>query len=203
MANGSKIIYYSQPNIYGRKFRCSKRTAAHLDYTKKELAKLAKKHGKNYRLVIIQGCFNTGVAASAGTHDFDSVLDVQIIGMDWFEAQKFLRRLGWAAWVRVPPTFSYHIHMISLPAYKQEWVAKVGIYVPGQVDSYYDHTSGLVGDAPDNTWHPEFIRGTIFDYEAYEKSLALAEKATRLTKRITSLRSAREQVRRMLKRLRG
>jgi hypothetical protein len=198
--NGSKIILYSQPNIYGRRFRCSKRTAAHLDHTKKELRKKAERDKKTYTLRIIQGCYNTGVAASAGTHDFDAVLDVQIVGMDWYEAQRFLRKLGWAAWVRVPPTFSYHIHMISLPPYKLQFVQKVGIYVPGQVDSYYDHTSGLVGDAPDNTWHPDNIRVTIFNYEAYVKSLSAAERMRNLAKRIADLEASYDAAKRQYER---
>ena len=197
MATGEgRIIYYSQPNVYGTYFKCSKRTAAHLDHTKSEL----KKRGKS--LKIIQGCFNTGVDASAGTHDGDAVLDVEIFGMDWYQAQKFLRSLGWAAWVRTPAQgFSYHIHMVSLPDYKYKFVAKVGQYVPGQVTSYYNHTSGLIGEAPDITWHPDVIRSTIFDYDKYMASLKLTTKISNTTKRILELRRLRESLRRQRARL--
>ena len=94
----SDLIYYSQPNIYGRKFRCTKRTAKHLDRTKYRLKKLGEKRKKSYSLRIIQGCYNTSVSASAGTHDYDACLDVEIVGLGWAEAQKWLRQQGWAAY---------------------------------------------------------------------------------------------------------
>jgi hypothetical protein len=193
----SDIIYYTQPNIYGRKFKCTKRTAALLDRTKARLKKKAEKDKKNYYLRIIQGCYNTTVEASAGTHDFDACLDVEIVGMDWFEAQRWLRSQGWAAWVRVPPTFSYHIHMIALPPYKTNFVSRVGIYVPGQVTDYYAHRSGLVGSAYDNTWHPDNIKNTIFNYTLYMSIQAARRARDRIAKR---LREAQAKLRRLLKR---
>jgi hypothetical protein len=193
----SDIIYYTQPNIYGRKFKCTKRTAALLDRTKARLKKKAEKDKKNYYLRIIQGCYNTTVDASAGTHDFDACLDVEIVGMSWFDAQRFLRANGWAAWVRVPPTFSYHIHMIALPPYKTNFVSRVGIYVPGQVTDYYAHRSGLVGSAYDNTWHPDNIKNTIFNYTLYMSIQAARRARDRIAKR---LREAQAKLRRLLKR---
>lgn len=145
----------------GRTFRCSRRTAAHIEYTIERLAEAA----PSARLVIIQGCYNTGVPQSAGTHDFDAVLDVQIVGMDWWEAQTFLRKCGWAAWVRYPPAFSWHIHMVSLG-----YPGQVGIYVPGQVDDYYRHALGLKGQHDsglDGSWFPPDIDATVFDYPAW------------------------------------
>jgi len=201
MGNGSKIIYYSKPDMYGRKFQCSKRTAAHLDRTFARLAKKAEKDGKKYTLQIIQPSFNTGVSASAGTHDYDAVFDVKIVGMTWAAAQKWLRQQGWAAWWRKPPTFSDHIHMVSLPDYMLEFVARVGIYVPGQVQDYYAKKDGLASHAPDATWHPKDIKATIFDYAAYEEALSLRQKATRLLRRITDAKTLLEKTRRALKRL--
>lgn len=192
----SDIVYYSQPNIYGTKFRCTKRTAALLDRTKARLKKKAEKDKKSYSLRIIQGSYNTTVDASAGTHDYDACLDVQIVGMDWFQAQKWLRSQGWAAWVRVPPTFSYHIHMIALPPYKLNFVSKVGTYVPGQVEDYYAHKSGLVGSAPDNTWHPDNIKSTIFNYRAY----MIAETTRRQIRRLAD---RKDSIIREIKRLRN
>jgi len=146
VAHQNEMVTYKHPNIFGQFFRCSRRTAAHLDYTRARLAKV------NPRAVlhIIQGCYNTSVSASAGTHDFDAVLDVAIAGMDWPDAQLFLRRCGWGAWWRKPPTFTNHIHMISLG-----YTSHVGIYVPGQVADYWADRSGLVGHVPDNTPHPQ------------------------------------------------
>ena len=196
MSNAGTLIYYSQPNMYGRKFKCSKRTAAHLDRTKARLKKKAQHDKRSYSLKIIQGSYNTGVEASAGTHDFDACLDVEIVGMSWFDAQRWLRSHGWAAWVRVPPTFSYHIHMISLPPYKTNFVSKVGLYVPGQVTDYYAHRSGLVGSAYDNTWHPENIKNTIFNYNAY----MIAEETRRQIRRLAD---RRDSITKEIKRLRN
>jgi hypothetical protein len=156
VSNAAEIITVTRA---GRTFRCSRRTAAHIDYTVERLAQVE----PDARLAIIQPCYNTGVAASAGTHDFDACLDVQIVGMDWWSAQRFLRQCGWAAWLRYPPTFSWHIHMVSLG-----YPGRVGIYVPGQVDDYYAHRSGLVGHVPDTSWHPDDIAETVFDYPTWE-----------------------------------
>lgn len=148
--------------IAGRTFRCTRRTEAHLLWT---IQRLAKVHPEA-RLVIIQTCYNTGVEASAGTHDFDAVFDVEIVGLSWADAQRFLRVHGWAAWVRQPPTFTFHIHMVSLG-----YPGKVGIFVPGQVADYYNHRSGLSGHVADNTWHPDDIDSTIFDFEEWEREM--------------------------------
>jgi hypothetical protein len=125
----------------------------------------------NSRLVILQPCYNRGVEASAGTHDFDGVLDVQITNLDWGKAQSFLRGSGWAAWHRTPAQgFSDHIHMATIPpglsgrptaqqvgqAYAKLGI-KVGKYIDGgwttsdphritatcQVADYFAHAYGL------------------------------------------------------------
>ena len=197
MAQGD-IVYYSQPNIYGTKFRCSKRTAEHLNRTK---YRLKKKH-PNASLKIIQGSYNTTVEISAGTHDKDAVLDVGIEGLSWSEAQRFLREQGWAAWVRTPAQgFSYHIHMVSLPPFKLRWKAPVGQYVPGQVNQYYNHTDGLSGVGPDNTWHPKSIRRTIFNYGAWVTAKKLRNGISRITSRIRDLRKERGRLRDRLKKI--
>ena len=155
MATAADVIWTRH---VGRVFKATRRTAAHIEWT---IAELAKAHPAA-RLSIIQTCYNTGVSASAGTHDFDAVLDVQIVGLDWFTAQGWLRAHGWAAWVRQPPTFSWHIHMVSLG-----YPGRVGVFVPGQVADYYNNRTGLAGHAADNTWHPADIDSTIFDYPAW------------------------------------
>jgi len=189
--DGSKVIWHNQPNVYGRYFKCSKRTSAHLDWTKKELAKKAKKDGKSYRLVIIQGCYNTGVEASAGTHDYDACLDVRIDGMTWAAAQRFLRSCGWAAFWRKPSQGPWgdHIHMISLPAFMLKFVQRVGVWVPGQVQDYYKKPpeDGLSGGGIDRTWHPKNIRDTIFQYKAYVELLSQQERRQALAGRLKAL----------------
>jgi hypothetical protein len=67
---------------------------------------------------------------------------------------------------RYPPTFPNHVHMISL-GYGD---APVGIYIPGQVDDYHEHKTGLVGHAYDPTWHPVDINATVFSYPDYIRS---------------------------------
>jgi hypothetical protein len=201
--DGGAIITYSQPNIYGRYFKCSKRTAAHLDSTKAALARKAKKDGKSYSLRIIQGSYNTTVEASAGTHDKDAVLDSEISGMDWAEAQSFLRKQGWAAWWRKPPTFGNHIHMVSLPPYKYDWVAPVGYLVPGQVSDYYAHKSGLSGHVADPTWHPEDIRATIFNYSNWVKAQTLTARVVDLKRRKATAIRKIQDLRELVQRLSG
>lgn len=158
MLDPNEKITYPERGVYGQTLYMGRRTAAHLDWTKAELAKV----NPAARLVVIQGAYNVGVAASAGTHDKDACLDVQIVGMAWLDAQRFLREHGWAAWYRYPPTFSEHIHMVSLGC-----TGPVGIYVPGQIADYYAHRSGLAGHVLDGTWHPTNIDSTIFDYPGW------------------------------------
>lgn len=150
-------------NVAGRSFTCTRRTEAHLKWT---IERLAKFH-PGARLVLIQTCYNTSVEASAGTHDYDAVFDVQIIGLSWPNAQRFLRSHGWAAWTREPPTFGWHIHMLSIPPNGRTFPQRVGIYVPGQLADYRKRRSGLSGHSSDPTWHPADIDSTIFDYPAW------------------------------------
>lgn len=149
----------------GRTFRAGRRTAAHLEWTIAELARL---HPKA-RLYVIQPCYNTGVALSAYTHDYDGVLDVGITGLDWPDGQRFLRRCGWAAWWRHTGAWAspsrYHHHIVSLGC-----PGPVGLYVPGQVADYYNHALGLKGQhgvGSDPTWHPDNIDATVFSYPTW------------------------------------
>jgi hypothetical protein len=146
--------------VYGSACYVDRRTAAHLDRTK-----LALPHGCTLRL--LQGCFNTTVSASAGTHDRTSVVDAEILGMSWAQAQRFMREQGWAAWWRTPAQgFSaQHLHCVSLGY----GTAPVGVYVPGQVDDYLQHKTGLVSHAHDPSWFPPNIAATVFDYAAWQK----------------------------------
>jgi peptidoglycan hydrolase-like protein with peptidoglycan-binding domain len=143
----NEIIVYNQATSWSPNFRCTRRTAIHLNWTKKQLPS-----GTSLR--IIQPSYNAGYGPSAGTHDKDAVFDVQIVGMEWWAAQRFLRECFWAAWLRVPPSFTYHIHMASLGCN----FSMVGQYVPGQISDYRNHKSGLVGHYADNSWHPDPIR---------------------------------------------
>jgi len=151
MTDPAEVI---ETTVAGRTFKACRFCAAHIADTADDLAGLR----------IIQPPWNTGVAASAGTHDRCACFDVAVDGMEWLAAQKALRALGWAAWYRpyTPNLWGNHIHMVSLgcPAPK-------GIYVPGQIADYYDHRNGLAGHATDPTWHPADINATVFDYPAW------------------------------------
>lgn len=162
MGDGAEVI---EVTFGGQTFRAGRRTAAHLEFTAERL----EEHEPDARLVVIQPPFNTGVDASAGTHDFDGVLDVAILGMDWFPAQRFLRECGWAAWFRTPP-FSPHIHMISLGC-----PGRLGEFVPGQILDYFNHAFGLAGQhepGSDTSWFPDDIEATEFDFAAWEAGMA-------------------------------
>jgi hypothetical protein len=158
------ITWRGHSTMYGGVVKGSRRSIAHLEATNQ-----ACRARFGCDLVVIQSAYNTGVEASAGTHDKDKVYDVYIPGVDWWKAQHFFREQGWAAWVRQPPSFGWHIHMVSLGG-----STPVGIYVPGQVADYYAHRNGLAGHAEDDTWHPADISETIFDYDAWKRAQDMA-----------------------------
>ncbi len=145
--NMNEIIVYNQATSWGPNFRCTRRTAIHLNWTKKQLPA-----GTSLR--IIQPCYHTGYSPSAGTHDGDAVLDTEIVGMDWWDSQRLLRNLFWADWVRYPPSFTWHGHMASLGCD----LDMVGFLVPMQIEDYRNHRSGLSGHVADTTYHPDPIR---------------------------------------------
>lgn len=177
MSSPNEVIWVT---IAGRTFRATRRTVAHLEWT---IARLAEKH-PGAVLHLIQTCYNSGVEASAGTHDFDAVFDVWIEGLPWMEAEGFLRACGWFAWVREPPTFSLHIHMGSIPPNGRTFPQRVGIFVPGQLDDYRRGALGLAGQhdsGSDHSWRPADIDSTIFVYqEDYMATSAAEQKLDRI-----------------------
>ena len=183
MNDPNEKIRYSLNTPGGKAVYCGRRTAAHLDYTRTRLP-------DGCELFIIQGAFNTGVDASKGTHDFDAVLDVGIFNMDWWDAQKFLRECHWAAWYRFPPTFDGdHLHIVSLGT-----TAKVGEYVPGQIDDYRHRRNGLASHDADNTWHPRQI--TFFDYSSFLKEDEMQDADfDRINKMLDPIKSDLEKLR--------
>ena len=176
-------VLWSKRDWKGRKVIGSFRTIAHLN----RLNNLAHLRGWNSGLVIIQGPYNSGVAASAGTHNLDAVVDCYIPGVGWWEMQRFLRANGLGCWYRRPPKFGNHIHGFTLPPREGKDVSddfrthgfKVGLYVDGgwstygrkvassQISDYYDHRDGLAGHARDTSWFPADISKTIFNLNAY------------------------------------
>lgn len=162
----------------GRRFKASRRTVAHLDKT----IAAFNRHFPNAKLTIIQTCYNTGVAASAGTHDFDACFDFGFTGhgVTWPALQRFLRRLGWGCWWRRTGTWSapaaYHVHAFSLPVGLKKFPTKVGEFIDGgqssvgrviassQLVDYLQFKDGLADHAPDPTWRPSRISTSVFRY---------------------------------------
>lgn len=176
---------WTKKDQQGRSVKGSFRTLCHLN----RINNLAlHKYGKE--IVIIQRDWNTGVAASAGTHDFDSVWDLFIPGVPWWEQQWFFRINGFGCWYRHLPLFGNHIHGFSLPEREGQSISddfqvagfKVGIYVDGgystrghlvtssQLLDYYNHAFGLSGQhtpGSDRSRFPKDIEATIFRLDNY------------------------------------
>lgn len=146
----------------GRTFRACRQCVGHVEFT---IDRLKRVH-PDATLQIIQPPWNEGVDASAGSHDKCATFDVAILGVEWFPAQRFLRECGWAAWYRFPPTFSHHIHMISLTC-----PGPLASLIPGQVLDYHNHAFGLKNQHEpnsDKSWFPQDIDATEFDFQAWE-----------------------------------
>jgi hypothetical protein len=156
-----KITWRRRTTSDGKSIFGSRRTIAHLEATNQAARK---KYATD--MVIFQGAYNSTVPQSAGSHDKDAAVDCYIPNVDWWEMQRFLRELGWAAWYRHTGSFAstLHIHMISLG-----YSTPVGSLIPGQVSDYYNRRDGLAGHALDDTWHPPDIDSTIFDYPAWKR----------------------------------
>src|SRR5215510_1533607 len=130
---------WSKRDTSGRVVTGSFRTLCHFN----RLNNLATSH-LHSNLTIIQPPYNTGVAASAGTHEFDACADVYLPGVGWYRAQRFLRANGFGCWYRHPPAFPYHIHGFTLPLQEGKSRADdfqtghftVGLYVDGGWSRY-------------------------------------------------------------------
>lgn len=179
------LVQWSRRTSGGKQVKGSFRTICHLD----RLDALAQnKYGRG--LVILQAPYNTTVAASAGTHDYDACVDLYIPGVGWWEQQRFLRANGLGCWYRHPPSFGHHIHGFTLPPREGKSISddfavhgfKVGVYVDGghatrgrlvtssQLADYYAHAFGLSGlhaAGSDRSWFPKDIEATVFNLEAY------------------------------------
>lgn len=128
-------------------------------WTKAALQAAEKELG--YELSIVQGSYNRGVGASAGTHDGGGVVD--LLAWDRVRKVKVLRRNGFAAWYR--PTlrgvWSAHIHAVLINNAKASSGAK------SQVTAYRNGRNGLANNGRDTEWRPNPIKP--FDYEASQK----------------------------------
>lgn len=96
--------------------------------------------------VLTQGSYNTGVGASAGTHDGGGVVDIRTSTMSRSGQEKCvqaLRKAGFAAWLRVPPAFSTHIHAVAIGDRELSSAAK------SQIAQWRNDTNGLANHGPD------------------------------------------------------
>ncbi|QLQ36651.1 peptidoglycan-binding domain-containing protein [Micromonospora robiginosa] len=117
------------------------------------------------QLGITQGSYNSGVDASAGTHDGGGALDLSVSGLSSATRTDVLRRLrtvGFAAWLRTPDQgdWGYHIHAVALADTDQSTGAQ------NQAGDYYLGRNGLANRGPDDG--PVVSRRT---WEEYQRSL--------------------------------
>lgn len=90
---------------------------------------------------LTQGSYNTGVSASAGTHDGGGVVDIPSTSTDLL---KKLRQAGFAAWIRTSKEgFSPHTHAVAIGDKEMSRTAK------DQVVDYFAGRNGLANNGPD------------------------------------------------------
>jgi hypothetical protein len=110
---------------------------------------------------LAQGGYDNGaVAASAGTHNGGGCVDFSLSDKtqaNWQILEKAARMAMFAAWHRTPLyrngslVWSDHVHAVQIGNDLAAHLAKQ------QVQDYYAHKSGLVGEAPDNDWRPNVL----------------------------------------------
>lgn len=152
----------------GVRFTGSFRTCVHMKWMIEECQK---KFG--VPLHVIQPPYHQGVDISAGTHDYDACSDVWIPGVDGWSAQRWLRTHGFGCWFRHTGDWAnpddWHLHGFTLPLGRR-FGTKVGEWIPGQLDDYYNHAFGLVDmhtPGSDDSWYPANIDSTIFSVQHY------------------------------------
>jgi peptidoglycan hydrolase-like protein with peptidoglycan-binding domain len=119
-----------------------------------------------YQFRIIQGSYNSGVAASAGTHDGGGAVDLW--GKGTGSAVKevaVLRRVGFAAWWRTPAQGNWgnHIHAIAIGDPELSSGARA------QVTEYLNGYNGLAGNGRDTFTRTYAKRG--YTWEDYKASI--------------------------------
>lgn len=108
-----------------------------------KMALLEVENRLHYPLTILQGSYNTGVSASAGTHDGGGVVD--LAPYDHVNKVLELRRAGFAAWYRpaIPGLWGAHIHAVLMGN------AKLSAQAKWQVAEYLAGRNGLANRMPD------------------------------------------------------
>ena len=155
----------------------------------------AERHA-GHEFVVTQGSYQNGAGdpKSAGTHDGGGVVDLAWCGHD--ACIGHLRRAGFAAWLRVPPSFTFHIHAVVVghPA--------LALSAAAQVEELRKGGDGLVGSAPDNgpdvpvrapRWPPRPVRNTV------QKARTAINRALRDLKAVSPKREAVHRARREIR----
>lgn len=115
---------------------------------------------------VTQGSYNTGVGASAGTHNGGGALDLAVGGLTRRQINRrvrALRTVGFAAWYRspLPGVWGAHIHAIAIGTKDLASIARsqVGDYKRGRnglaghkVDRHRKMMQGHGGTVPYQTW---------------------------------------------------
>ncbi|WP_419997341.1 peptidoglycan-binding domain-containing protein [Streptomyces boninensis] len=100
-----------------------------------------------FKLRIVQGSFNRGIVASAGTHDGGGAMDISVRGLTREQIRHrvvSLRKAGWAAWRRTAPPFTApHIHAIAIGD------RDLAPAAARQVAAYKNKKNGLANNGPD------------------------------------------------------
>jgi len=146
-------------------------------YTAAAISVLQEKLG--YELTIVQGPYNKGVGASAGTHDLDGVIDLA----PYRSSQKVTvaRRNSWAMWPRkeLAGVWGAHCHGVLKRAKPMASLAVHQLEV-----SYPNHTDGLASESYDSfPVHPPL---KAFDYNEWWHDKLLDQRIDGLSARINT-----------------
>lgn len=98
---------------------------------------------------ITQGSYNTGVSASAGTHDGGGAVDIRAVGRTDAERAEIVlkaRHVGFAAWLRHPDegNWPYHVHCIAIGC------PDLSAGAANQVVDYHERRNGLANNRADD-----------------------------------------------------
>lgn len=126
----------------------------------KRMLRKAEKRADVGPFPMAQGSYNGGrVSASAGTHDGGGVVDIGLAGMSRSYRVKVvhaLKDVGFAAWVRRPPTFDWHIHAVAFGD------KEVSPEARSQRIQFDARLNGLANWAGDDTYRPKPKKGFSF-----------------------------------------
>ena len=162
-------------------------------YTAAAIAVLEMKLG--FEIGIVQGPYNKGVGASAGTHDLDGVIDLS--PYKWRKKVTVARRNSWAMWHRraLAGVWGEHCHGVLKRA---KPMASLAVY---QLETAYPaQRDGLAGNAVDTfPVHPPLER---FDYNEWWSDELLTQQIDGLTAKINGWLDKVSTARAVRKRLR-